>query len=474
MLDLNVAPAEERLRLAYSIAAPNSPAMLLTPDNRLGGYSRIEEAVRRGIPYFVNVRQDVLAIDDDHDRRAILDEISVELVREGESSVLVASGRADSHHLFSRVGDPRLKAGLTRRARTAGLDVRTTIRPPLTPHRLGPAFAPRLIEPGSAVDALARLERTSNDQRRRLSPRMAALLRYGDVANRYPSRSEADAAFCLGARNAGWAFDDVRRAFADRSNELGAKYRERLRRSPQAADAYLELTYGKAHAKWQRTSRFDEQLARIEAAVAAAEWPGGTGTSDLAAMLVLLSISARARTLTVSASVRRVAEAAGIGTDTASNALRRLQPRWVRRLTWGSGNLASEYRLADQEVCPGVRLDRARPEQFATVLAHDAFRGGGGLGKGCAHVFVLAARPRTARELSTLIGVDDTTIRRRLARLHEFGLVTATPSGLWVAVRSIDLDAVAEKLGTAGKGLRKKQGHEIEREMYRAMRRRSG
>lgn len=102
-------------------------------------------------------------------------------------------------------------------------------------------------------------------------------------------------------------------------------------------------------------------------------------------------------------------------------------------------------------------------------MGHDAFRGRGGLGKGCALVFALVlAHQQTVRELTGSLGVRETTIRRRIARLCAVGMVTETSRGVWAGIGSANLDGVAATLGTSGKGLRQKQRYASERIQYRA------
>jgi hypothetical protein len=84
----------------------------------------------------------------------------------------------------------------------------------------------------------------------RLSERTRELVLYGDREGRYPSRSEADFAACLGMFAAGFDEAEVWAAMTDPTHAISEKCRGKGR----AGEQYLSLTIGKAAAK-ARASR---------------------------------------------------------------------------------------------------------------------------------------------------------------------------------------------------------------------------
>lgn len=79
----------------------------------------------------------------------------------------------------------------------------------------------------------------------RLSERTRELVLFGDRTGRYPSRSEADFAACLGMFVAGFGEAEVWEAMTDPAHGISEKFHEKGR----GGERYLSLTIGKAAAK---------------------------------------------------------------------------------------------------------------------------------------------------------------------------------------------------------------------------------
>jgi hypothetical protein len=95
-----------RIQFAHVVARPGSRAMIVTPENGCGGFVSIREAVRRGVSFCVEVRDDLLALDlDDIAMTRALERLAAELREAGHVPVLGASGRPGHRHLFVRVRD---------------------------------------------------------------------------------------------------------------------------------------------------------------------------------------------------------------------------------------------------------------------------------------------------------------------------------------------------------------------------------
>ena len=99
-------------------------------------------------------------------------------------------------------------------------------------------------------------------------------------------------------------------------------------------------------------------------------------------------------------------------------------------------------------------------------LASDAFRHGA-LGKTGYRLLEALTElgSATASELvSAVPGIHPSTVRRRLQQFLRLG-IAAFDSGRWRALPA-DLDAVARRLGTAGKAGQQRATHEAQRQAY--------
>ncbi len=147
-------PGEKRLALAR-IVCKTGRACLLDARNAVSGYASLGEAVATQAAYFGQVRSEILAIDfDDDDAMAHTMQTYAALLWMGYLSVVVTSGRDDHAHLFCRVSGPD-RERVVRAAKLKPIQVRSTIRPPLTPHRWG--METSLVLPSDPDEAIARL-----------------------------------------------------------------------------------------------------------------------------------------------------------------------------------------------------------------------------------------------------------------------------------------------------------------------------
>jgi DNA-binding transcriptional ArsR family regulator len=106
--------------------------------------------------------------------------------------------------------------------------------------------------------------------------------------------------------------------------------------------------------------------------------------------------------------------------------------------------------------------------QAAQLNAHDAFRRAG-LGKSGAEV-LLALQENgvmSVAEVVTATGRHPSTVRRKLDKMRQLGLVEPLGDGKWLSVNGPDMDLAAAELGTAGTGERQKQRHAYERQRHR-------
>ena len=339
-----------RLRFAKAIARPGTKALLISPDNSHDGWLSLPNAVASGRAYAVEVAEDVLAIDcDDSDRRHVVEPLATRCRNAGYRPVMLNSGQPGRIHLLTRVLDPVSREGMADFARQHRLDVRSCIRPPLSPHRLDLPLS--FIAPTDPNDALIALE--FGHRAHRLSRRMHRLLRNGDSEARYESRSEVVQAIATGAINACWSERRLYWALRDERNVAGVRVREIAERQGDTAAEQC------VHRTWLKATRYalanppvanrPQVLALIEALRDAANrllGPGLAGGTDRAVLGAHADIAAMTGKFVYSASVREIAEYAGVSYPTVSRSNRRLcGAGWLSLVTSHRGTDAATWRL---------------------------------------------------------------------------------------------------------------------------------
>lgn len=380
------------------------------------------------------------------------------------------------------------------------------IRPPLSPHRLG-GFSEIVGDVGEALAVLQRGNPPEAFERLRLalggvtdghetatlaSSGPEAAIRHCDLSahtwhlirNGNPDRSDRSAtawACALGVANSGWEFAEFLALCMDRHMRgLDHLRRERagsgFRRRHDVAAA--------ARRMWRRAVSFvarnparsplDIEVERVIAAVKSADgaWGGQGGPSCRAALDALLTLARRYGRVVVGASVRQIAELAGLSRSAASTALHRLQMKgWVQRVAAAVGPLATEYRLT---VPDGLGRQHSLDARLAPTPLHVRSHDVGtheGLGRHAALLAdLIVDGVGTTRELTTVTGMDRRTVVRHLARLEQLGLVVEGAAG-WRSVvrRAADsvLGQVARQLRVAGLVRRRAGMHEEERREFR-------
>lgn len=308
----------------------------------------------------------------------------------------------------------------------------------------------------------------------------------GDGCDRYPSRSEAEAAILAGLCNAGLSFGAILELFL--TYPAAGKFAELYAVNPDKGIGYLRRSWEAAQ-RWA-AARPSEGRKRAFYAVLwaqASPWPGRNGRTDHAAFLANALTAYDCGKLEYGLSVRELAERGGMGRLAAGKAQSRLLAAGhVERVKEFVMNKSVRYRLPQLRQsdklaplphtppCEGVVSvchfgdgDKAAIPDFA----HDAFRYRG-LGKTAAELYaVLRDKPMTAGELAAATGRNLRTVFRNLARLARvvdidtgevFKLAEPGDGDTWRAVDT-DLAAVARAVGTAGVGERQRAKHAAER-----------
>jgi len=201
----------------------------------------------------------------------------------------------------------------------------------------------------------------------------------------------------------------------------------------------------------------------------AMQWQSMAGATDRAVYDALLEIGEKlGKLLDVGASVRQVGERAGVGRETASKSLKRLQARGLISQSFaGHGKVPARWNLMprlrsipDNQPHRGVVMGPDCPGGFAL----DSWRWRG-LGKSKAKIWrLLGSEPVTTSDLAEALGVTPRTVQQHLARLRDVGLATRVADG-WVKGPDAP-EQVGERLSTAGAGVRQAERHRIERQAY--------
>jgi hypothetical protein len=483
---------DQKIRLALTkvVARPQSPARYLSPDNRGDEAVSLSDAVTSGRAFFVKVAEEILALD--ADRPEGLSTLAVfdgRLKEVGLSPVVVASGRPGHGHLFVRFRDCLDQRRWREEARLAGFDIRSDIRPPLSPHRIA-SFKPRLIAPRSVHEVLDALAPNSS-RPRPLSSRTADFLLSGDSLGEYRSRSELVMAIINGAVSTGWFPAVIFSALMDLQHIGGRKVQEIARRKGvPTARRYVESACRKAFGYLQRCKFGVTETIRslMHLSHTNGDWHGRAGNTDRAVLRAHFQIALRVKRLEYGASVREVAELARISSiATVSASHRRLvECGWLKRASRQPRHAKLVCGKVDQQATrwtlrEGRDTSITQPNNLSsswgckecsvglTNSSSDVFRWGA-LGKAAERIFQALEGQvdgRTAQQIAVLQGMSRAAALKQLRKLEKRGLASRSsgrePS--WVLGKR-SVDEAAQELGTAGALERQMAHHAHERERY--------
>lgn len=502
-----------RVELARAVARSDHGYLLDRDNERVSIEGRVSWTIPKAIAhveaqrapsYFVDVRDDVLALDADKANASeAIRTIVVACVGAELHPVVLESGGEDHQHLFVHVLDATVRAALETQARGLKLDVRRSIRPPGAPHRRGgavrlvshttweealdalggPRTPPPRWTPQDAPRATPEAPRTSPAAPRRpLSPNMVALLKTGRHPDPerppYRSRSEVVMALALGAVNARWSENDLLAALLDPRNEGGDRVREMHARNASAAIRYVAGRYAKAQARAAQRPVIQSgtglaTLDTIAAAVERAPWNGTTGATDRKVMLAHVELARLAGGPIHYAAVRDVAERAEVTTATVGRSRVRLGAAgWLDRVkAWRKIGDAGQWK-----VLGGAHHEHTEssPRGCETVCRFEhppqgLWRRRTGLGPVAERIYqVLGSEPQSRPAIAAALqrAKKDTTLRRWLPRLKAWGLAETCPDGRWVR-GAADPVKVAEEMEATEADKRHRARHAADRKRFR-------
>jgi len=309
----------------------------------------------------------------------------------------------------------------------------------------------------------------------------------------YPSRSEAEYSLVVRLVSLGWGYDEVAGLFVkhagnntrfaspkDRSGLTGMRW---LRYAYEQATEYVEENRRQVHSDLDRLHRYIDE----------ATFPGRTKWTDRAVYKAALEIARMAgKTEDIGISTRQVAEHAGVSQKTAVRSLHRLESTELLVLEKRSdGYNSSKYRIPTNFAqsdsiqfpyggCTGLSQfgQSASDDSSADAYRYQS------LGKTGAELVNFLNHYVgywfTIAEIDRATSMSRQSVERKLKQLHYAGLTESTDAAWgrkWRSVKHIgpeELEAVAERHGTAGKGARQIGQHKRERANYREVRKMLG
>lgn len=307
-------------------------------------------------------------------------------------------------------------------------------------------------------------------QRRALAAKWIDLLRSGDAQDYDGDRSRAGMALAVAFVNAGWPLSEWMFEMKSAYNGAALWYCKDSRGRRRDPDRRLLRDYKKAQDYVNRSpavataTETRQLIGEHRVLMESRPWPGRTGPADRSVLIAMHKMATKANKLTLSASVREVAETAGVGTATASRALRRLQAQgWLTKV-------ADADKPAAKARVYLLQYPRARSrETWVNVPSRsdsgsDTWRM---LGRTAAHVYdALAHDPRSAREIAQITGRGLATVRSKLLSLERDGLAKRDDSGSWL-LGDTEWCGLAAAYGQAGRADAVRARYTRERVNYR-------
>jgi hypothetical protein len=281
----------------------------------------------------------------------------------------------------------------------------------------------------------------------------------------YPTRSEAEAAVVAVLVLAGYELSDIGRTFGHHLPGHYAEYRTTRQRA-----GYLARTYGKVLGVLA-ASPVRQELAELYQAAASWQWPDRGGGLDCKTYQAVVAHGWQCDTFSPAASLRSLAEHAGASPSGVRNALRRLvkhdllayvgQQDRTHGATWC---ITKNAYLHIGHINTASSRQQAGSPLWAELWSRDRLGASGRLVYG--HL-VSDGGGASAGELAEATGKGVDTCRRALKKLSAAGLAESD-GGHPARWHRGDRDPgdVANELGCAAAGARRRARHRDERERW--------
>lgn len=339
-------------------------------------------------------------------------------------------------------------------------------------------LAPPSLHPGGTTyiwtnqsDSIFRLPRLDSIPELQLKPavviadmpRKARKLLQAEGLAGYKSRSEKEMAIICSLLARGYSYERILGIF---ESWEPAKFRE-------SGMQWFDHSFQNAVAWLNSQNDPARQIARAAIAWAMGQsWTGTTARTDKAVYLAHCEIILQSSVDEgYHASVRELAELAGIHFNTVTKANKRLVEAGLIELTEKSMNdCPNRFRLRKAHICDthsclgGTECHKNEP--FG--LSHDLFRHRG-LGKSGFEIYtnLVTMGDSTVNHLAQQTGISPATVKRKLATMTDLEIVIKPKRGWYRAIKDPDLDWLAEEVGTAGIGAKQKRQHKNDRRLYK-------
>jgi predicted transcriptional regulator len=302
-------------------------------------------------------------------------------------------------------------------------------------------------------------------------PRKALQLLNDKGRDEYDSLSEVDEAIIVILINASWRREQIKNLLL--TYPYNGKFQRLLQENPATAFSYFDRSYDSAKEFCENNISKGRQYAeRAYKWANSFPWKGRTGANDRAVFLAHVKIAFESGKIIYHASQRELAEKSGTSRVTASHATNRLCNKGFVLLAENSvASLANKYSLGKIEPLPHNPPVR----EWTNLSNHDAFRFRG-LGKSGEEIWnALSSGPKTVVELTRDTGRHRKTVQRKLDRMSalvdldtgEIHEMVFLEDGKYRRNEDIDLDCVAEALGTKGMGDKQEKKHAEERALHK-------
>lgn len=300
--------------------------------------------------------------------------------------------------------------------------------------------------------------------------RNAKLLLWGKNVEKYRSRSEAEQALLVSMINKGLSFDDIYTLF--RKYPAAGKFKDKYFNSPKNGIDYLRRSFESA-TKFSKNNISEGRQKAINAMNWASNmvWIGRTGSYDRAIFLAHTQQAYKSGKEVYHASVRDLAEYAGVSIGAVSTANKRLiKKESIKYIKKETINLATLYSLG--QTCTLTQYKDVR--ECISLSNHDLFRYHG-FGKNGFEIWEsLREGPKTLEEIIVSTGRSKRTIKRKLEKMQritdlrtgEIYSMIIKENEKFILNHNIDLDFLAELIGTIGLGKKQKHQHELDREKH--------
>lgn len=470
-----VEETQSLVALTRMIASPTSRVFYLAADNRAyPSKSTIETAWRSGRAFFIEVDQNVIAVDYDNVANCRSQQFLFRTICNTvlhRDPVTINSGRGI--HQFIRLTDDELhlKSHIEEEARCVGGDVRKTIRPPLSPHRLGlpVSFFHSYETIETATTRLGGIDSLPIQQK--LSSVPPALVQRLNGAFVYLDRSHEIADVMSELIREGISDDTIIQIFSQDNLKINQKIQEKTAdQATKYIHAQLKQSHRHARIRGQHLVKIDQSIypGLDDHVRNQLQFHGRSGVIQRDVLLAMIHFARTCASETFHASTRDLQLVAEVATnDSVRRAIKSLVSLgFIEVVSPGGFRSAAQYKitltLKGHSTGGVTKSALSRSTRFSSQAVPDLFRysrrhGVRTLGKTAGLVFDwLAAGPKsqTIQQLGERMDRPVANLRRYVAMLESVGLISVGADRQIRVLGFSDEEAIEVKRNLGCLGLR--------------------